>query len=67
MFYLWLNHKYMKYLTQYNLHFNNLWFLYNVAFFINIVFAFQALQHGLGECEGDVDRGSKEWEGEEEV
>lgn len=50
-----------------NLHFNDLWVLYNVAFFINIVFAFQALQHGLGECEGDVDRGSKEWEGEEEV
>lgn len=28
---------------------------------------FQALQHGPGECEGDVDGGSKEWEGQEEV
>lgn len=28
---------------------------------------FQALQHGVGECERDVDRSSQEWEGKEEV
>lgn len=35
--------------------------------FLFVCFVFQALQHGLGECEGDVDRSSKEWEGQEEV
>lgn len=27
----------------------------------------QTLQHGPGECEGDVDRSSQEWQGQEEV
>lgn len=29
--------------------------------------SFQALQHGVGKCEGDVDGSSQEWEGKEEV
>lgn len=41
--------------------------LFWLTVYICIPLSMQTLQHGPGECEGDVDRSSQEWQGQEEV
>jgi hypothetical protein len=39
----------------------------NIKIFLVLMLRVQALQHGAGECEGDVDRSAQDWQGKEEV